>query len=86
MSERHYTFAVEELKTITCKCPHCGNVIAFSLDTDPKFGVPQGCSTCNESLPDLARAFVHYREFYRTVAQSKLPIRIQSCPVAEPER
>jgi len=85
MSERQHVFAVEELQTISCKCPRCGNLIVYSMGTDPKYGVPQGCHTCNETMALLAKAFVQYRDFYRTAIDSKMPIRIHTKPVVSEE-
>lgn len=85
MSERQHIFEVEELQTLSCKCPKCGNPIVFSLGTDSKYGVPQGCPTCNEPLPLLANAIKEYRDFYRTALKSGLAIRIHSKSVVSEE-
>jgi hypothetical protein len=81
MSERQHIFTVEELQNISCKCPKCGTVILFSVVTEEKYGVPQGCCTCNETLHQLAKALKEYRDFYRTVTRSGLAIRVHSKPV-----
>lgn len=83
MSEHFYSFAVEELQTITCRCPACGNLISFSMLTDEKYGIPLGCPTCHASLDSLARALRDYRQFYRTAIQCGLPIRIQGKSVED---
>jgi hypothetical protein len=78
LSERFDAFAVEELQTITCRCPKCGNLITFSMLTDEKYGLPKGCPTCNELLEALTAALKEYRQFYRTATHSGLPIRIHA--------
>lgn len=78
MSERLYTFAVDELQTITCKCPKCGNVITYGVLTDQKYGIPAACPTCNQSLDYLTKALREYRDFYQTAKDSGLTIRIHT--------
>jgi hypothetical protein len=85
MSERQHVFGIEELQTLSCKCPRCGNLIVFSLLTDERWGIPQGCPTCSEPLAQLGSALKEYRDFYRTAIKSGLPIRIHSKPVVSEE-
>jgi hypothetical protein len=83
MSERQFVFKPEELLIVSCECPHCRNVLTYSVLTDRKYGVPDGCPTCNEVIPELAKVLALYREFYAAAVSSKLPLRIRTNPAVE---
>jgi hypothetical protein len=83
MSERLYTFAIDELGTITCKCPKCSNVLTYNAETEPKYGIPAACATCREPLEQLTKALVLYRDFYRAAKESGLVIRLHTKPVSD---
>jgi DNA-directed RNA polymerase subunit RPC12/RpoP len=78
MSERQHIFEVQELARLSYKCVHCGTVIVFDMETDEKFGLPRRCSTCQEALGAAAEAFAAYRDFYRGVVRSKVPMRLHA--------
>jgi hypothetical protein len=77
MSEHYEAFNVGELRTVSHTCPKCQTVLTFSIVED-RYGLPQKCPTCGESMEQAVKAFGMYRTFYRLVTEGNLPIRLQT--------